>query len=193
MAEEDQTGSQDESPVYDVSGEIEIGDRPSLAATPIPPEISTPLDEDEPEGTIPPAPLWAMKDRRHFFGFGGHGDAVRIRSALGLGDSTVYFIDDGRSHCMIGRRVGSSPDGSVYCLVGRVTLDRYEKIEAAEATVIDVFADAHDISLCSVFEEEGMASEVIFVQHYPHFSDVPAEYLPPSPFITFEDDLPENG
>lgn len=44
-----------------------------------------------------------MKDRRHFFGLGGHGDAERIRQALGLGDGTVYFIDDGRSHCMIGR------------------------------------------------------------------------------------------
>jgi len=44
-----------------------------------------------------------------------------------------------------------------------------------------------------VYEEEGMASEVIVVQHYPHFADVPTDYLPPSPFIDFDDDLPENG
>ena len=28
-------------------------------------DVSTPLEEDEPEHTIPPAPLWAMKERRH--------------------------------------------------------------------------------------------------------------------------------
>jgi hypothetical protein len=27
------------------------------------PENATPLEEDEPEGVIPPSPLWAMKDR----------------------------------------------------------------------------------------------------------------------------------
>jgi hypothetical protein len=193
VAEEDQAGPQAVSPVYDVSGEIEIAEGTSLSTPQTPPAVSTPLEEDEPEGTIPPAPLWAMKDRRHFFGFRGHGDAERIRRALGLGDSTVYFIDDGRSHCMIGRRVGASPDGCAYCLVGRVTLDRYEQIESAEAMIGDIFSEAHDITLCGVFEEEGMASEVIVVQHYPHFADVPTDYLPPSPFIDFEDDLPENG
>src|ERR1700743_2355685 len=28
-------------------------------------DVSTPLEEDEPEHTIPPGPLWAMKERRH--------------------------------------------------------------------------------------------------------------------------------
>jgi hypothetical protein len=193
VAEEDQAGSQEAPPVMDVSGEIEIAEGVEPTAPRPSPEISTPLQEDEPEGTIPPAPLWAMKDRRHFVGLGAHGDAERIRSARGLGDGTVYFIDDGRNHCMIGRRVGSSPDGSVYCLVGRVTLDRYELIESGEATVVDVFSDARDISLCSVYEEEGMASEVILIEHYPHFADVPTDYLPPSPFIEFEDDVPEGN
>jgi hypothetical protein len=192
-AEEDQAGSQEPSPVWDVSGEIEIAEGTSLTAPPIPPEVSNPLEQDEPEGTIPPSPLWAMKDRRHFFGARGHGDAERIRAAQGLGDSTVYFIDDGRKHCMAGRRVGSSPDGNVYSLVGRVKLDLYEKIASGEATTTDVFSDAHDICLCGVYEEEGMASDVIVIQHYPHFADVPTAYLPPSPFIEFEDDLPENG
>lgn len=74
-----------------------------------------------------------------------------------------------------------------------MTLDRYEQIENGEATVVDVFSDARDISLCGVYEEEGMASEVILVQHYPHFADVPTDYLPPSPFIEFEDDIPEGS
>ena len=28
-------------------------------------DVSTPLEEDETEHTIPPGPLWAMKERRH--------------------------------------------------------------------------------------------------------------------------------
>ena len=191
MAEEDQTGTEEVPASWDISGEIELSPGASLS-NPEQPEVSTPLEEDEPEGVIPRAPLWAMKDRRHFFEIGGHGDAERIRRAFGAGDGTVYFIDDGRSHCMIGRRVGSSPDGCVYCLVGRVSLDRYEQIDNGQAAVDDVFADARDIALCGVFEDETMASEVILVQHYPHFDDVPPDYLPPSPFIDFEDDLPES-
>lgn len=193
MAEDDETGSQEPAPVWDVSGEIEIAPGTSLTAPAEAPPESTPLEEDEPEGTIPPAPLWAMKNRRHFFELGSHGDAERIRTGLGLGDGTVYFMDDGRSHCMIGRRVGSSPDGPVYCLVGRVSLDTYEQIVNGEEAVAGVFEDAKDIALCSVYEEEAMSSEVILVQHYRHFADVPTDYLPLSPFITFEDDLPADG
>jgi hypothetical protein len=192
VADEDQAGLE-EPPVYDVSGEIEISPGSRLSTTPLPPGLSTPLDDHEPEGTVPPAPLWAMKDRRHFFGLRGHGDVDRIRKALGAGDDTVYFIDDGHKHCMIGRQVGAAPDGSVYCLVGRIRLERYEEIESGEATLDDVFADARDITLCSVFVDDGMASEIVVIQHYPHFRDVPADYLPPSPFIQFDDDLPENG
>jgi hypothetical protein len=154
------------------------------------PTDSTPLDEDEPEGTIPPAPLWAMKDRRHFFGTLGHGDAVRIRRALGIGDEAVHFIDDGRTHCMVGRRVGRAPDGCVYCLVGRIKLDRYEDLDTGQAPLSQAFSDAHDIALLGVFEDDSMSSEVFLVKHFGHAGDVPDEYLPPNPFIDFADTLP---
>jgi len=154
------------------------------------PDTSTPLEQEEAGTTIPPAPLWAMKDRRHFWGVAGHGDADRIRARIGDGDATVYFIDDGRDHCMVGRRVGSSPDGSVYCLVGRVPLDLYEDVENGSVAATDAFSHARDIELCSVFEDESLASDVYAVQHYRRGGDVPPEYLPPSPFIEFTDDLP---
>jgi hypothetical protein len=179
-----------ENPVSeeDVSSDAVImGD---LSKIPLPdPASSTPLEIHETE-RVPPAPLWAMKDRRHFFGLPGHGDALRIRDSLGDGDATVYFIDDGRTHCVVGRRVGQPPDGCVYCLVGRIKLDRYEALADGTVAVNEAFSDAHDVSLCGVFEDESEASEVILVHHYAHASDVPAEYLPPSPFIDFPDDLP---
>jgi hypothetical protein len=178
---------------WDISGEIQVGDGVDTFETPLAAVgESTPLGEEEPEGTIPPAPLWAMKDRRHFFGLPGHGDAARVRACVGQGDGAVCFIDDGRSHCMVGRRVGVSPEGLTYCLIGRIPLDHYLKIANGGTQTAEAFSEARDIELCGVFEDENMVSEVIAVEHYRHLDDVPREYLPPSPFIEFEDDLPVN-
>ena len=194
MADDNEASADGEIGGWDVSGEIKVGDGiETLNAPPSPVVESTPLEEEEPEGTIPPAPLWAMKDRRHYFGLAGHGDVERIRTAVGQGDGAVYFIDDGHGHCMVGRRVGAPPDGSIYCLVARVSLERYLQIQNGEVSTSEAFSDAHDISLCGVFEDESMVSEVILVEHYRHPDDVPAEYLPPSPFIEFTDDLPADG
>ena len=194
MADDNEAPADEGIGGWDVSGEIKVGDGVESLDTPPEPVIeSTPLEEDEPEGVIPPAPLWAMKDRRHFFGLPGHGDAERIRTFVGQGDSAVYLIDDGRSHCMVGRRVGVAPDGSIYCLVGRVTLERYLQILNGEASTAEAFSEAHDVALCSVFEDESMVSEVTLVRHFRHPDDVPADYLPPSPFIEFTEDLPTEG
>ncbi len=74
---------------------------------------ATPLEEDEPEGIIPPSPLWAMKDRRHEqWVMFGHAD--RVRSRFGTDDGTVYAIDDGKHHCMIGR--GWGPHSTAACI-----------------------------------------------------------------------------
>ncbi len=73
------------------------------------PENATPLEEDEPEGVIPPSPLWAMKERRHEQLLHLFGHPHRIRVCVGSGDAAVYAIDDGTRHCMIGRRVGATP------------------------------------------------------------------------------------
>jgi len=47
-------------------------------------DVSTPLEEDEPEHTIPPAPLWAMKERRHtqWHLLAAHEQHDRIRECL---------------------------------------------------------------------------------------------------------------
>ncbi len=194
MADENDAPAAEPVGGWDISGEIQLGDGVDTFKTPLGAVgESTRLEEEEPEGTIPPAPLWAMKDRRHFFGLPGHGDADRVRACVGQGDGAVYFIDDGRSHCMVGRRVGASPEGLTYCLIGRVPLDHYLKIANDGTEPAGAFSDAHDIELCGVFEDETMVSEVIAVEHYRHIDDVPPEYLPPSPFIEFEDDLPVNA
>ncbi|MGO9340994.1 MAG: hypothetical protein ACLP6E_00535 [Acidimicrobiales bacterium] len=191
MADENDAPAEEPVGGWDISGEIQVGDGVETLETPLPAEgASTPLEDEEPEGTIPPAPLWAMKDRRHFFGLPGHGDAERVRVCVGQGDGAVYFIDDGRSHCMVGRRVGASPEGLTYCLIGRVTSEHYLKTLNGERRLAEAFSDAHDIELCGVYEDETMVSEVIAVEHFRHVDDVPPEYLPPSPFIEFEDDLP---
>ena len=72
------------------------------------PVDATPLSEDEPEGTVPASPLWAMKERAHG-SLHLFGHPARIRACVGTGDAAVYAIDDGPHHCMIGRRSGPPP------------------------------------------------------------------------------------
>jgi hypothetical protein len=157
------------------------------------PDTSTPLEIHESEEGVPAAPLWAMKDRRHSFAQQELGDAERVRSSFGEGDAAVYFIDDGRTHCMVGRRVGETPEGFVYCLVGRIKLDAYEDLVEAVVPVEEAFSEAHDIALCGVFVDEAGTSDVTLVHHYAHPRDVPGEYLPPSPFIEFTEALPADA
>ena len=164
---------------------------PGTAGTTFPvsaPENATPLGEDEPEGVIPPSPLWAMKERRHeqFFHF-GHPE--RIRACMGDGDAAVYVIDDGSHHCMIGRRVGATLDGCVYSLVARVSRGTYEALSSGAITGQEAFLDAHECGLSGTVEEPGV-SNVFDVDYYQHGEDVPAEYLPPAPFMEFAKDLP---
>ena len=139
------------------------------------------------EDGIPVAPLWAMKTRMHSLRRLEPGDEDRIRARLGSGDEAVYFIDDGPDHCMVGRRVGRGSAGCVYCLVARISLDRYADLVEGDVDVTEAFADARDISLCGVFEAEQAVPNVILVQHYRRARDVPGDYLPPSPYIEFTD------
>lgn len=152
------------------------------------PANATPLEEDEPEGTIPPSPLWAMKDRRHeqWTHLFGHPD--RIRAALGTGDATVYAIDDGRHHRMIGRRVGATGDGTVYSLVGRVTKDTYERLSSGAIDGRQAFLEASDVSLLGTAEAPGV-SNVFDVDFYSTPAEIPTAYLPPAAFIQFAEDL----
>jgi hypothetical protein len=171
------------APVTDFYGQG-MGTLPNTA-----PAESTPLEiHEDLDGPVPPAPLWAMKDRRHHVEFPGtevENDHL-IREVVGSGDLALYFIDDGREHCMVARRVGATAEGLVYCLIGRVKIEDYEDLLNANAAPTEIFSKAHDISLCAVSENDADASEVTLIEHYRHSSDIPADYLPPSPFIEFE-------
>jgi hypothetical protein len=155
-------------------------------------DVSTPLEEDEPEGTIPPGTLWALKERRHIqwhlLPVNERHD--RIRECLELDDYTIYCIDDGRHHAMIGRRVGASPNGCEYTLMGRVTRQRYEELRDEVVRLEHCFDTATELCLCGVAIEEDIRSSNVFdVALYESFDDVPEDYRPGSPFQQFKREL----
>ncbi len=159
------------------------------------PDQSSPLDEDEPEGTIPACPLWAMKDRRHvqwseIVGF----PPKRIREAFGDGDDTVYVIDDGHHHIMVGRKVGTVRDGCQYALVGRPPLSVYEALRAGQIQASASFDEATDVALCGVdVDENDKASDIFVVESYGAVGAVPSDYLPGRPLVDFPAPLTISG
>ncbi len=196
MADDRQSGSEEQPPDGSAllrsrdDGQLHFLPGTEASAFPVTaPENATPLEEDEPEGTVPPSPLWAMKERRHeqLLHFFGHPERVRAR--IGSGDGTVYAIDDGGHHRMIGRPVGATTDGCVYSLIGRVPRSVYEDLASGTIDGREAFRSASDLALSGTVEEPGV-SNVFDVDFYRSGEDVPAEYLPPSPFLTFEEDLP---
>ena len=138
------------------------------------------------EDEIASATWLAMRIRMHSHRRLEAGDEGRIRRRWGDDDDAVYVIDDGPDHCMVGRLVGLAPD-CVYCLVGRISSERYEDVEVGDLDWTEVFAEARDISLCGVVEDEGASGNVFLVQHYRRARQVPADYLPGSPFLEFTD------
>jgi hypothetical protein len=168
---------------------------PDLAIAPEPlvgHDVSTPLDEDEPEHTIPPAPLWAMKERRHiqWHLLPAHDRHERIRECLELDDYTVYCIDDGRHHAMIARLVGDSPSSAQYTLIGRITRERYEELRDEIVPIANCFDTATEMRLCGVDVEENIRSSIVFdVADYDSIDDVPQDYRPGAPFHHFHGDL----
>jgi hypothetical protein len=101
----------------------------------------------------------------------------------------VYAIDDGKHHCMIGRRVGATLDGCVYSLVARVTLDTYRSLASGAIDGRQAFLAGTEAGLSGTVEDPGV-SNVFDVDSYQHADDIPPEYLPPSPAIEFAQDLP---
>jgi hypothetical protein len=153
------------------------------------PVDATPLEEDEPEAVIPPSPLWAMKERRHeqWPHLFGHPD--RIRARVGAGDATVYVIDDGKRHCMIGRAVGATADGCVYSLVARITRETYDALASGSIDARQAFLASSDAGLSGTADAPGV-SNIFDVDFYRHADEIPVEYLPPAAFIQFAEDLP---
>lgn len=117
---------------------------------------------------------------------------VEIRERYGNGDHTVYVIDDGRKHCMVGRKVGTSADGCTYCLVAQITITAYEHLVDDDAAVDDIYADAREPSLLVVYEAEEAVSNVSLVRTFAGMDEVPVEYLPPGPAIVF-DEIPDGN
>jgi hypothetical protein len=155
-------------------------------------DVSTPLDEDEPEHTIPPAPLWAMKDRRHiqWHLLPAHERHERIRECLDADDYTLYCIDDGAHHAMIGRLIGESPNGCQYTLLGRVTRERYEELRDEVVLLVNCFDTATEMTLVGVAVEEDIRSSNIFsVANYDSIDDVPDDYRPGAPFHHFPQEV----
>lgn len=139
---------------------------------------STPLADGAQSELIPRSLFWAMKyHRRHQADDGDGGFEQR----LGDGDDAVYAVDDGPSHCLLGRVVGWSEEGCTYCLVGRLSIGDYERYTNDEAPWTAAFCDTRDVRLCAVYEAEDGPSNVADVRRYRRGRDVPTEYLPPHP------------
>jgi hypothetical protein len=154
------------------------------------PEGSTPLESDHGDGLIPSGPLWAMKYLRHGrLGSSNDDGPDHIRWASGPDDrnAEIYVIDDGNDHCMVSRLVGASPDGCTYCLVARVKRLDFEDVRSGRADVLDLFVPGKEFTLCAVVE--GAISNVVRVAGYRKYRDVPADYLPPTGFIEFDEPL----
>ncbi len=151
------------------------------------PSKSTPLEEeDDADAQIPAAALWAMKYRRHLR-FGRRDDDF-FRVVLGESADPIYVLDDGASHRMIGRKVGVDEMGLTYYLVGRMTLDDYEQRVVNRRNVAGIFSEADDLSFCSVYEARDAVSNVLLIEEYRGIDDVPTDYLPMSPLISFSDE-----
>jgi len=98
---------------------------------------STPLEDDEPEGTIPPSPLWAMKTGAHPVAPPPHTSATTGSAPSREADGTVYVIDDGRHHVSSD---GESIDAECeYCLIGRCQIERYEQLASGAVPALDAF------------------------------------------------------
>jgi hypothetical protein len=79
---------------------------------------------------------------------------------------------------MIGRRVGDSPSGCEYTLLGRISRQRYEELRDEVVLLLNCFDTATEIGLCGVVVEENILSSNVFdVANYDSIDDVP-EGLP---------------
>jgi hypothetical protein len=149
-------------------------------------------DEGWVPGAIPVAVLAAMKDRMHARRFSPVDDPGHLHETLGDGDAVLYIVDDGPETCMIGRPVGRTPDGCVFVLVGRISIFGYEQLRDGAMEVAEIYAGASDVSLCAVYETDGMVENIALVRHYSRADDVPLAYRPPHPFLEFSDqDYPD--
>jgi hypothetical protein len=163
-------------------GDIVVGAREPIVGS----DVSTPLEEHESDGPVPPGPLWAMKERRHIqWHLLPKGDRhEQLRDCVGFGDDAIYVIDDGRSHAMVSRRVGAVSAECEYCLIGRVHRDVADELHSGALPTGGAFDSAMELALCGVAIEENILSSNVFdVSRYESIADVPSEYRPGAPFL----------
>ena len=170
------------------------GFRPGWRGAPTPvfvPKTSTPLEAEDSDGSMPSFALWAMKylQRGHLF---SKAESV-IRESYGDGEHVVYVMDDGRKHCLISRLVGSSAEGCVYPLIGRIPIETYERLVDDHTLTDRIFEEAEDLCLCAVFEAREAVSNVSVVRSFARVDEVPPEYFPPGPALTFTDVPDDQG
>jgi hypothetical protein len=114
----------------------------------------------------------------------------RIREHVGDGDDRVYVIDDGAHHVMVGRRVGEKAGEVEYCLIGRQPREVFDGLRNRSVAPGAAFDGASGLTLCGVAVEEGTLSSNVFdIDRYAEASDIPTEYRPGSPYISFTQDL----
>jgi hypothetical protein len=167
---------------------------PSLAMAPEPlvgDDLANALEEDESETQIPEGPLLAMKDRRHtqWHLLASHERHERLRETFAQGGDALYVVDDGRTHAMIGRVVGSSPS-CTYSLIGRVTRADLDELRRGKVPITEAFDTASELAIVALAEVESVASSNVFdVALFDSPGEIPQEYLPGSPQIALTSDL----
>jgi hypothetical protein len=173
-------------------GDIVI--EPNLAFAPEPlvgDAVDNALAEDESETTIPEGPLLAMKDHRHtqWHLLASHERHERVRESIAVGGDVLYVIDDGRTHAMLGRIIGTSPS-CTYSLVGRVTREDLASIKVGQVPFAEAFATAEELALVGMANVDAVASTNVFdVAYFDSPGEVPQTYLPGEPALIFNGDL----
>ncbi len=110
--------------------------------------------------------------------------------ASGAGDAAVYAIDDGRHHCMIGRRVGATTDG---CRRTAWWPDHQGHLRSTgggrhrrKAGVPGRLA----MSASAAHGRRPGVSNIFDVDYYQGPEDIPDRVPASGPFIEFPQDLP---
>ena len=91
---------------------------------------------------------------------------------------------------MMGRRVGVSPSGVEYCLIGRITVDDLAILTGHDAALVDAFGMAHELALCGVDQEDTIeSSNILDIARYDSVEEIPTDFLPGARFHSFPSDL----
>jgi hypothetical protein len=157
------------------------------AATVYVPKVSTPLDDGTETSPIPKVLLWAMKFHRRVK-FGHHADPIG-QQVIGQGNTQIFAIDPVTKHATIGRLVGTGPDGCVYCLVASAEPDVINSLVAGRHPTSWGFKQSKQARLCAVFDGGDGVSNVSDVENYGQGGNVPVQFLPPQPFVEFEEPI----